>query len=106
MEEKVEYTDKEKYEYLLEKSVQFSQADVGKFVITRDPKANRRVVPILYLVDRRKTKAWFWTCYAEYAMVFDNKGGAELALRKLKHREHIEVADIKPWMCKDDEAKG
>jgi hypothetical protein len=60
----------------------FPGSCVGKYVVARDPDKNKSLVPVLYLVDRRKTTQWWWSCNAKYAYVIPEEERAkELAAR-------------------------
>lgn len=78
------YTDYEKSEYIRKKSKRFNKCDVGKYVVTKCP-SFKRVVNILYLVDRSKTKRFWWSPDAKYAMVFNSKEAAEERAAKYKY---------------------
>lgn len=78
------YTDYEKSEYIRKKSKRFNKCDVGKYVVTKCP-SFKRVVNILYLVDRSKTKLYWWSPDAKYAMVFNSKEAAEERAAKYKY---------------------
>ena len=47
----------------------------------------------IYLVDRSKTKRFWWSHDAVYAMVFNDKSAAEFQAGKYKHND-IEVIEI------------
>lgn len=78
------YTDYEKSEYIRKKSKRFNKCDVGKYVVTKCS-SFKRVVNILYLVDRSKTKRFWWSPDAKYAMVFNSKEAAEERAAKYKY---------------------
>lgn len=80
------YTDYEKSEYIRRKSNRFNKYDVGKYVVTKRP-LFKKIVNILYLVDRSKTKLFWWSPDAKYAMVFNSKKAAEAQAAKYKYGE-------------------
>ena len=59
------------------KSRKFSKADVGKYVIARDSDKRPDLVPVLYLVDRRKCQEYWWSCDAKIAFVIDTETRAD-----------------------------
>ena len=78
------YTDYEKSEYIRRKSKRFNKCDVGKYVVTKYP-LFKKIVKVLYLVDRSKTKLYWWSPDAKYAMVFNSKEAAEERAAKYKY---------------------
>ena len=78
------YTDYEKSEYIRRKSKRFNKCDVGKYVVTKYP-LFKKVVKVLYLVDRSKTKLYWWSPDAKYAMIFNSKEAAEAQAAKYKY---------------------
>lgn len=45
----------------------------------------KKVVKVLYLVDRSKTKLYWWSPDAKYAMIFNSKEAAEAQAAKYKY---------------------
>lgn len=78
------YTDYEKSKYIRKKSKRFNKCDVGKYVVTKYP-LFKKVVKVLYLVDRSKTKLYWWSPDAKYAMIFNSKEAAEAQAAKYKY---------------------
>lgn len=76
------YTE-EKLAYVKRRMHSFTDAQVGKYIVTKDSK--RPECPCLYLVDRRKTRSMWWSPYAGLAMVFDHKEAALHTASRLKH---------------------
>ena len=62
----------------------FTKDDLGKFVITQTP---RRYSDFrnLYLVDRNKTKDFWWSPNSKFAMKFIKKSCAEFQAKKYKY---------------------
>ena len=62
----------------------FTKDDLGKFVITQTP---RRYSDFrnLYLVDRNKTKDFWWSPNAKFAMKFIKKSCAEYQAKRYKY---------------------
>lgn len=81
------YTDYEKSEYIRRKSKRFNKCYVGKYVVTKRPLFKKKIVNTLYLVDRSKTKLFWWSPDAKYAMVFNSKKAAEAQAAKYKYGE-------------------
>lgn len=80
------YTDYEKSEYIRRQSNRFNKYDVGKYVVTKRP-LFKKIVNILYLVDCSKTKLFWWSPDAKYAMVSNSKKAAEAQAAKYKYGE-------------------
>lgn len=59
------------------KSRTFPKSDVGKYVIARDSDKRPDLVPVLYLVDRRKCQEFWWSCDAKIAFVLDTETRAD-----------------------------
>ncbi len=85
------YDEYEKREYIREKENNFLQRDKGKYVIVQNAKRNKQVVHKLYLVDRRKTKRWWWTFNGFYALTFDSKEIAEKYANKYHNCYVIQI---------------
>lgn len=63
----------------------FNKDDIGRWVIIQRPKYNRDTVQRLFLVDREKTKAWWWSPNADYAKRYDSQIDAELQVKRYKY---------------------
>lgn len=87
-------SDSDKREYLLDKASNFRDSDRGKFIVAQSPRRNKRIIPILYLVDRSITKRFWWSHDAKYAMIFNNKDAAQNAINKLKFNNHLRILKI------------
>ena len=82
------YTDYEKSEYIRRQSNRFNKYDVGKYVVIKRP-LFKKIVNILYLVDRSKTKLFWCSADAKYAMVSNSK-------KLLKHKlQNINMENLK-----------
>ena len=78
------YTKSERHDYIDAKSRTFRKADVGKWVVTQEPRRKNGVVRTLYLVDRRLTKRFWWSPDSSYAMVFDKESAARIQAAKYR----------------------
>ena len=87
------YSTAEKRAYIAAKECRFKKEDIGKFVVVQIPRLRKKTVKRLYLVDRSKTKRFWWSHDASYAMVFNNKSAAESQAGKYKHND-IKVVEI------------
>lgn len=87
------YSTAEKRAYIAAKECRFKKEDIGKFVVVQIPRIRKATVKRLYLVDRSKTKRFWWSHDALYAMVFNDKSAAEFQAGKYKHNT-IEVVEI------------
>lgn len=87
------YSTAEKRAYIAAKECRFKKEDIGKFVIVQTPRIRKVTIKRLYLVDRSKTKRFWWSHDALYAMVFNDKSAAEFQAGKYKHN-NIEVIEI------------
>ncbi|MBQ9821791.1 MAG: hypothetical protein IJM58_06680 [Muribaculaceae bacterium] len=92
-----EYSTYEKREYIADKENRFNRQDVGKYVVVQTPRKNKKVMRRLYLVDRNKTKRFWWSHDALYAMVFNDKSAAELQAKRYKYN-NTRVVEIKSYM--------
>lgn len=92
------YTDGEKRDYIRAKNCRFHKQDIGKYVVAQVPRKNKSVVKLLYLVDRSRTKRFWWSHDAEYAMVFDKKSAAEIQASRYRFNR-ARVLEIKPHMA-------
>lgn len=79
-----EATREEKREYLAGRSRAWRREDEGKYVLVRDPFRNQDMVPVLYLVDRRKTRDYWWSADADFAARFTSLEMATRQRRKYK----------------------
>ena len=70
------YSKSDRRDYVDAKSSTFPTSKVGKWVITQNPRRNKGVVNILYLVDRNLTKRFWWSPDSFYAMIFENESAA------------------------------
>lgn len=87
------YSDEEKRAFLAEKS-KFSTYAKGKFAIVQSTQYNRHLMKRLFLVDRNKTKSFWWSHDASYAMLFNDKAAAEKVARRYKYN-NAHVIEIK-----------
>lgn len=80
------------YYKIRKKNHLFTKDDLGKFVITQTP---RRYSDFrnLYLVDRNKTKDFWWSPNATFAMKFIKKSCAEFQAKKYKYN-NVKVIKI------------
>lgn len=85
--------DSEKRIYLTQKSKFETQAK-GKFVIVQSPRRNRHLIKKLYLVDRNKTKRFWWSHDAHYAMLFSSLNAAKKVASKYVYN-NVHVIKIK-----------
>lgn len=95
------YSTSEKRAYCKAKSQCFPKSAIGKFVVIQTPRRNTKVVTTLYLVDRAKTKRYWWSHASWWAMVFEKRSAAETQTRKYKYN-NIRVKEITPAMCNMD----
>ena len=91
-------TDEDKADYVKAKSKCFCKKDIGKYVIIQTPRKNKSIVNILYLVDRKLTKNFWWSPSAFYAMVFEKEDAAKLQAKKYKFN-NVKVIQIKKSMA-------
>ena len=94
----IPYSTPEKRAYCKAKSQCFSKSDIGKFVVVQTPRKNTKVVTTLYLVDRTKTKRYWWSHASRWAMVFEKKSAAEFQAKKYKYN-NAKVKEITSAMC-------
>lgn len=92
------YSTAEKADFIRAKNYRFLKRDVGKFVVAQTPRKNKSVVKLLYLVDRSRTKAFWWSHDALFAMVFEKKEAAEFQAKRYKYNK-ARVIEVKPWMA-------
>lgn len=78
------YSKSDRRAYVDAKSRTFKKSDVGKFVVIQKPRRKRGVVSVLYLVDRRLTKRFWWSPDSFYAMVFENESAARIQASKYR----------------------
>ncbi len=93
------YSTAEKRAYIAAKERRFKKEDIGKFVVVQTPRKRNKVVKCLYLVDRSKTKRFWWSHDAIYAMVFNDKTAAEFQANKYKYN-NAEVVEITNTMTR------
>jgi len=87
------YTDSEKRQFLAAKG-RFTPRDKGKFVIVQSTRVNRKLISRLFLVDRNKTKRFWWSHDAQYAMLFIDRAAAEKTASRYKYN-NAHVVEIK-----------
>ena len=85
-------------DYVDAKSRTFRKADVDKWVVVQKPRRKRGVVSILYLVDRKKTKRFWWSPDSSYAMVFEKESAARIQAAKYRFNK-ASVKQITPDMA-------
>lgn len=78
----------------------FAACDVGRYAIARDPEKCVDKVPVLYLVDRRASTKWWWSCDARIAYVVDTLDRAEEIARKYRGR-NLRAVRITQDMAQD-----
>ena len=93
------YSTAEKRAYIAAKERRFKKEDIGKFVIVQTPQIRKATIKRLYLVDRSKTKRFWWSHDAIYAMVFNDKTAAEFQANKYKYN-NAKVVEITNTMTR------
>lgn len=84
-------------EYVDKKFHAFSPKSIGKWCVVQKPKRKRNTISRLFLVDRNRTKRWWWSPDAFYAMVFDNESAARFQIRRYKYNKP-KIMQITPAM--------
>ena len=84
------YTKTEREEYKRRKSI-FPSSSKGKYVIIQKPRFS--TVKKLFLVDRKKSKRFWWSHDANYAMLFEKESAAKIQAAKLRFN-NIKVIQI------------
>jgi hypothetical protein len=79
------YSRVRRRKFIAEKEKRFSKKDKEKFVITQTPRKNTAVVKTLYLVDRSKTRRFWWSHDAYFAKKFDSESEAMNKALKYKY---------------------
>lgn len=74
------------------KNYLFTKNDLGKFVITQIPRKSSDFRN-LYLVDRSKTKDFWWSPNTTFAMKFIKKSCAEFQVKRYKYN-NVKVIKI------------
>lgn len=92
------YYDDEKQLYILSRGHCFRKQDVGKYVIIQNSRHNRKIMPTMYLVDRNKTRAFWWSPASWFAMVFNKKSAAEYQAKRYRFNK-ARVKQITPAMA-------
>lgn len=87
------YSVLDKRIYLRAKS-SFPKTAKGKFVITQSTRKNRHLISKLFLVDRNKTKSFWWSHDVRFAMLFNSKKAALVIANKYKYN-NVQVVEIK-----------
>jgi hypothetical protein len=95
------YTIEDRKDYIDAKGRCFKKEDIGKYVIVQNSRHNKKVMPIMYLVDRRITKRWWWSPDSHYAMIFDDKSSAERMLSKYKYNK-VRYIKIQSWRAEQE----
>jgi len=90
---KKSYTRSQKKAYLDNKS-KFSKDLNGKYVIIQDPKRQKSIIKYLFLVDRNKTKQWWWTTNSIFAKIFSTIEEAQAQLNNYKYN-NVRIMQIK-----------
>lgn len=80
-------TKEERADYVDAKSRYFKKSDIGKYVVVQTPRKNKGIVRRLYLVDRKVTKAFWWSPSAFHAMVFEKESAATIQAKKYKYNK-------------------
>lgn len=78
------YSTSERQDYVNAKSRTFKKSDIGKWVVTQQPRRKKNVVSILFLVDRNLTKRFWWSPDSSYAMVFEKESVAKIQASKYR----------------------
>ncbi|MBQ7280578.1 MAG: hypothetical protein IJR13_07655 [Bacteroidales bacterium] len=92
------YSKSDRRDYVDAKSSTFPTSKVGKWVITQNPRRNKGVVNILYLVDRNLTKRFWWSPDSFYAMIFENESAARKQAAKYRFNK-VSVRQITSSMA-------
>lgn len=74
----------DKWEYVYKRGHSFHPSDVGKWVVVTTPRRKRNTIDRMFLVDRNRTKKWWWSPASHYAMVFDKQSAAEYQAKRYK----------------------
>ena len=85
------YTFNFKQSKIKRKNYLFTKDDLGKFVIIQNSKYNN--FKNLYLVDRNKTKDFWWSFNTIFAMKFIKKSAANFQAKKYKYN-NVKVIKI------------
>lgn len=94
-------SDSDKADYIRAKYHCFKKSDIGKYIVVQNSRRNKRIMPFMYLVDRRITKRMWWSPSAFYAMVFEKKSAAEYQAKRYKFN-HARVVQINNVMADID----
>lgn len=85
------YTFNFKQSKIKRKNYLFTKDDLGKFVIIQNSKYNN--FKNLYLIDRNKTKDFWWSFNTKFAMKFIKKSSANFQAKKYKYN-NVKVIKI------------
>lgn len=91
-------TIQDRADYVAAKGRCFKKEDIGKYVIVQNSRRNKKVMPTMYLVDRKITKRMWWSPASYYAMIFEKKSAAEYQAKRYKFND-ARVKEIKPYMA-------
>jgi len=94
----VPYSRAERREYVNAKSRTFKKSDIGKFVVVQKSRYKGSIVKTMFLVDRNKTKRFWWSHDSSYAMVFEKESAARTQAAKY-HYNKVSVKQITPNMA-------
>lgn len=86
-----DYTLNFKQSKIKRKNYLFTKDDLGKFVIIQNSKYNS--FENLYLVDRNKTKDFWWSFNTTFAMKFIKESSAKFQAKKYKYN-NVKVIEI------------
>lgn len=92
------FTIQDRADYVAAKGRCFKKEDIGKYVVVQNSRRNKKVMPTMYLVDRKITKRMWWSPDSYYAMVFEKKSAAEYQAKRYKFN-NARVKEIKPYMA-------
>lgn len=95
------YSAAEKKDYLSAKNCRFRHEDIGKYCIVQNPRRNKRLMQILFLVDRTRIKWCWWSPDSALAMIFTKKEAADAQAKKYKYNK-ARVICITEAMCARD----
>lgn len=87
------YSASERSDYVDAKGRCFRKEDIGKYVVVQNSRRNKKVMPKMFLADRRMTSRFWWTPDSSYAMVFEKKSAAEFQASRYKYN-NVRVQQI------------
>lgn len=78
------YEDWEKKRYFTFKSMSFDKKNIGKWLVVQNSRKNRHIMPTMFLVDRHKTKMFWWSPSPRFAMIFEKESAAKYQAKRYK----------------------